>query len=139
MTAAPRALEVACTVLDQVTPELRANIKARGQELLKKFGALQKEFPDVITRIQGTGLLLSVSLNEDVLEVEGAQGVERAMRCAGVNVIHGGKNALRFTPWFGITSQEVDWVVDGLRKVLAQSRGTERRIMRQEQNDARSS
>jgi acetylornithine/succinyldiaminopimelate/putrescine aminotransferase len=137
MTAAPRALEVACTVLDQVTPELRANIKARGQELLKKFGALQKEFPDVITRIQGTGLLLSVSLNEDVLEVEGAQGVERAMRCAGVNVIHGGKNTLRFTPWFGVTSQEVDWVVDGLRKVLAQSRGTERRIMRQEQNDAR--
>jgi 4-aminobutyrate aminotransferase-like enzyme len=41
------------------------------------------------------------------------------MRLNGIGVIHGGKNALRFTPHFAITSDEVDLVVDGVRKSLA--------------------
>jgi hypothetical protein len=41
------------------------------------------------------------------------------MRLNGVGVIHGGKNALRFTPHFGITSEEVDLVVDSVRQSLA--------------------
>ena len=67
--------------------------------------------------------------------LEGDHYKWRAMRCAGVNVIHGGKNTLRFTPWFGVTSQEIDIVVDVLRQALVQGRGAEKK-KKQEQSDA---
>lgn len=119
MTTNPRALEVACAVLDSLTPELRQNIRDRGAEFLQKFSALAKEFPGVITKVQGTGLLFSVELNQDGYTVLGKKCVELDLRLAGIGVIHGGKNALRFTPHFGITSAEVDLVVDAVRKSLA--------------------
>lgn len=119
MTTNPRALEVACAVLDSLTPELRKNIRDRGVEFLQKFEALAKEFPGVITKVQGTGLLFSVELKEDGYTVLGKKCVELDMRLNGIGVIHGGKNALRFTPHFGITSTEVDMVVDYVRQSLA--------------------
>ena len=33
-------------------------------------------------------------------------------------MIHGGKNALRFTPHFAVTSEEVDLIVDAIRDAL---------------------
>ena len=33
-------------------------------------------------------------------------------------MIHGGQNALRFTPHFAITSEEIDMIVDILREAL---------------------
>ena len=119
MTTNPRALEVACAVLESLTPELRQNIRDRGVEFLKKFEALAKEFPGVITKVQGTGLLFSVELKEDGYTVLGKKCVELDMRLNGIGVIHGGKNALRFTPHFGITSAEVDMVVESVRQSLA--------------------
>lgn len=118
MTTNPRALEVACAVLDSFTPELRKNIREKGLEFVEKFKKLQKEFPDAITRIQGTGLLFSVELAEKGYTVLGKKCVELDMRLNGFGVIHGGKNALRFTPHFAITSDEIDLVVDGVRQSL---------------------
>ena len=46
MTCNPRALEVACTVLDQLTPDVRANISDRGQEMVDALKALQEELPE---------------------------------------------------------------------------------------------
>ena len=40
------------------------------------------------------------------------------MRKHGINVIHGGTNALRFTPSFDITSEEVDLIIDATRDAL---------------------
>jgi len=40
------------------------------------------------------------------------------MRFKGVSVIHGGKNSLRFTPHFNITSEEVDLMVNATRDAL---------------------
>ncbi|HET7127243.1 MAG TPA: aminotransferase class III-fold pyridoxal phosphate-dependent enzyme, partial [Lysobacter sp.] len=62
MTANPRALDVACAVLAQLTPELRANIQRRGEEALAKLEALKAELPGLITKVQGTGLLFSCEL-----------------------------------------------------------------------------
>jgi acetylornithine/succinyldiaminopimelate/putrescine aminotransferase len=118
MTTNPRALEVACAVLECLTPEIRKNIRTKGDEFVAKFKDLQKEFPDAITRIQGTGLLFSVELNEKGYVVLSKNCVELDMRKNGFGVIHGGKNALRFTPHFGITSEEVDLVVGGVRQSL---------------------
>nr|MBC8518740.1 hypothetical protein [Euryarchaeota archaeon] len=44
--------------------------------------------------------------------------VEEWCRRNGLGVIHGGKNALRFTPHFGITSDEIDLVIDLVRCCL---------------------
>jgi acetylornithine/succinyldiaminopimelate/putrescine aminotransferase len=118
MTTNPRSLDVACAVLDSFTPELRKNIREKGKEFLEKFKKLQTEFPQAITALQGTGLLFSVELAEKGYTVLSKKCVELDMRLNGIGVIHGGKNALRFTPHFAITSDEIDLVVDGVRQSL---------------------
>lgn len=119
MTTNPRALEVACAVLDALTPELRRNIQEKGELFLEKFRQLQKEFPKAIVNVQGTGLLFSVELSENGFTVLSKNCVELDMRLNGYGVIHGGKNALRFTPHFGITTEEVDLVVAGVRQSIS--------------------
>lgn len=118
MTTNPRALEVAVAVLDAVTPALRENIRERGAEMLAKLDALRAEFPDIIVGVRGTGLLLAAELAPDKAQVVGIDGIENWCRRHGVGVIHGGKNALRFTPHFGITSEEIDVVVDVVRAAI---------------------
>ncbi|MEQ1504268.1 MAG: aminotransferase class III-fold pyridoxal phosphate-dependent enzyme [Myxococcota bacterium] len=123
MTANPRALEVGTTVLDQITDDLRENIRARGAELVGRLLELRREFPDVITRVQGTGLLVAAHIDPNKLAVVGFDGLETWCRRHGLGVIHGGANALRFTPHFAITSEEVELIVrvvrQGLRAVLS--------------------
>jgi 4-aminobutyrate aminotransferase-like enzyme len=118
MTTNPRALETAVAVLDRVTPQLRANIRDRGLEFVEKLEALAVEFPGCITLVQGTGLLLSAELNPDTLPVIGFGAIEEWCRFNGLGVIHGGQNALRFTPHFKISSAEIDLIIDILRQAL---------------------
>ena len=118
MTTNPRALETAVAVLDNITPELRSNICARGIEFVEKFTLLQKEFPEVITKVQGTGLLCSAELEPTKFPVVGIDAVEPWCRKRGLGVIHGGENALRFTPHFAITTEEVDLIVKIVRESL---------------------
>ena len=120
MTTNPRALETAIAVLDRVTPELRKNIRDRGAELVEKLEQLATELPDVIIKVQGTGLLCCAELNPDTHPVVGFGQVEEMCRKNGLGIIHGGQNALRFTPHFEITSEEIDLVVDLVRKTLIQ-------------------
>ncbi|MBT60658.1 MAG: lysine 6-aminotransferase [Euryarchaeota archaeon] len=115
MTTNPRALETACTVLENITPELRQNIRDRGDEFVEKLVELSHEFPEVITKVQGTGLLLSAELEPTKYPVIGFDAVETWCRKNGLGVIHGGLNALRFTPHFGITSEEIDLIIDIVR------------------------
>lgn len=118
MTTNPRALETAVAVLDGITPELRTNIRERGIEFVEKFSALQEEFPHVITKVQGTGLLCSAELEPNQFPVVGMEAVEPWCRRRGLGVIHGGQNALRFTPHFNITSKEIDLIVGIVREAL---------------------
>ena len=118
MTTNPRALETAVAVLDGITPELRTNIRERGVEFVEKFTKLQEEFPHVITKVQGTGLLCSAELEPTQFPVVGMDAVEPWCRRRGLGVIHGGVNALRFTPHFNITSKEIDLIVDIVRESL---------------------
>ena len=118
MTTNPRALETAVAVLDGITPELRQNIRDRGDEFVEKFKTLQEEFPEVITKVQGTGLLCSAELEPSEFPVVGMEAVEPWCRRRGLGVIHGGQNALRFTPHFNITSEEIDLIVDIVREAL---------------------
>ncbi len=118
MTTNPRALETAVSVLDRVTPELRKNIRERGVEFASKLSELASEIPGTITHVQGTGLLLCAELDPDKLPVVGFECVEEWCRINGLGVIHGGQNALRFTPHFAITSAEIDLIIGVLREAL---------------------
>ena len=111
MTANPRALEVACKVLDGLTPAFSKNIVDRGNEFLEKFETLREEFPKIVTKIQGTGLLFSLEVDSTIFDVVGIGALEEYMRVNGIGVIHGGVNSLRFTPHFEITSEEIDLIV----------------------------
>jgi len=118
MTAAPRALDIGNVVLNGLTDEIRQNIRDRGQELLQKFRQLQAEMPNVITNVQGTGLLFSVELDSRQFKSHGSDSIEEYMRLRGINVIHGGENSLRYTPHFKITSAEIDLLVSATRQAL---------------------
>ncbi len=118
MTTNPRALETAVAVLESITPELRQNIRQRGKELKNKLEKLMSEFPESIISVQGTGLLVCAELHPEKLPVIGFGCVEEWCRLNGLGVIHGGENALRFTPRFGITTSEIDIIIDVVRKAL---------------------
>lgn len=117
MTTNPRALDVACTVLGQLTPALRANIRERGKEALAKLEALKAELPGLITKVQGTGLLFSCELSPE-FKGYGTGSTEEWMREQGIGVIHGGENSLRFTPHFAMGSDELDLLVSMIRRAL---------------------
>ena len=117
-TTNPRALETAVAVLERITPELRQNIRDRGVEFVEKLNALAEELPGTITKVQGTGLLISAELEPSILTVVGFDEVEVWCRKHGLGVIHGGINALRYTPHFAITSAEVDLVIDITRQSI---------------------
>ena len=68
--------------------------------------------------MQGTGLLLSAELDPTRFIVVGVDGVEQWCRRNGLGVIHGGVNALRFTPHFLITSEEIDMIVSLVESCL---------------------
>lgn len=119
MTTNPRALDVACAVLAGLTPALRANIRERGAEFVRRFEGLARELPGLITGVQGTGLLFSCELSAD-FKCYGSGSTEEWLREHGIGVIHGGVNSLRFTPWFAIRSEEVDLVVDCVRQALVE-------------------
>ncbi len=117
MTANPRALDVACAVLAQLTPELRANIRERGAEAVRKLEALKSELGGLVTKVQGTGLLFSCELSPE-FKGYGAGSTEEWLREHGLGVIHGGENSLRFTPVFDIGCDEVDLIVSMVRRAL---------------------
>ncbi|HEX5755007.1 MAG TPA: aminotransferase class III-fold pyridoxal phosphate-dependent enzyme [Arenimonas sp.] len=117
MTANPRAMDIAATVLGLLTPELRRNIRERGQEALDKLNKLKDELGGLITKVQGTGLLFSAELHPD-FKCYGENSTEEFMREHGIGVIHGGTNSLRFTPHFAISSAEIDLIVAHVRNAL---------------------
>lgn len=114
MTANPRGLDVGTSVLDRLTPELKTNIVTMGAQLKDRLLDLQREFPQIVDDITGTGLLLAIHLNEKYSMYD----VEQEIRMNGLNLIHGGKNALRLTPWFKIDEHEIELIHAVIRKVF---------------------
>jgi acetylornithine/succinyldiaminopimelate/putrescine aminotransferase len=118
MTGNPRAIDVACTVLARFTPDLRHNVRAQGQRFVDGLNVLMADFPQIIQSVEGTGLLFCCELDPEKYKVVGIGGVEEKARLRGINVIHGGSNALRFTPNFDISTPEVEMVLSELRALF---------------------
>lgn len=123
MTTNPRALDIASLVLDSITPQLRENIQRQGRRFLQGLEAIQRRLPGVVREVQGTGLLFCAELFPQY-PVVAPMGVETQCRIVGLGVIHGGENALRFTPHFGITDAEVDMMLELVEQVLSNLKPT---------------
>ncbi|WP_454829852.1 aminotransferase class III-fold pyridoxal phosphate-dependent enzyme [Pseudoxanthomonas wuyuanensis] len=117
MTSNPRALDVACAVLELLTPQLRENIRNRGREAVEKLEKLKAELGGLITNVQGTGLLFSCELAPQ-FKCYGAGSTEEWLRQHGMNVIHGGANSLRFTPHFAMAADELELLVGMIGRAL---------------------
>jgi acetylornithine/succinyldiaminopimelate/putrescine aminotransferase len=121
MTTAPRACEVAACIVSSFSGEnasIRTNIPAMGKYAVDQFKKLQAKYPNAITSVTGTGLLYAVHLDPHVYPVVAVAGAEYWLRTQGIGVIHGGENALRFTPHFKVTTAEIDLQVHTLERFL---------------------
>ena len=118
MTTNPRALETAISVLNRIDSDLRMNIRDRGKEFVDKLAELSARVPGCITQVQGTGLLVSAELDPKRFPVVGVDGVEQWCRRHGLGVIHGGSNALRFTPHFYLSSEEINMIISIVESCL---------------------
>ncbi len=117
MTTNPRALDVACATLEQLTPQVRENIRARGVDAVARLEQLKTELGGLITKVQGTGLLFSCELAPQ-FKCYGANSTEEWLRQNGINVIHGGANSLRFTPHFAMGADELELLVSLVGRAL---------------------
>jgi acetylornithine/succinyldiaminopimelate/putrescine aminotransferase len=117
MTTNPRALDVACAVLEQITPQLRSNIRDRGQQAIAMLESLKSELRGLITKVQGTGLVVACELAPQ-FKGYGIGSTEEWLRERGMGVIHGGANSLRFTPHFSIGEDELQLMVGLVKRSL---------------------
>lgn len=118
MTSNPRAMKVGSAVLRTIGPEIRANIVQRGEEFKAMLHRVADYYPEAAENVTGSGLLLALHMRSNY-PVCGPIELEQQIRRAGVGVIHGGENAIRFTPHFRITSEEIEMVEKVLHDVLS--------------------
>ena len=117
MTANPRGLAVAVSVLEQIDATVSENIVTQGAHLKQLFLELKSRLPECVLHVSGTGLLLGVELASH-LKVTGSDGLEQQLRRRGLNVIHGGTNSLRYTPHFRITAAESQLILSLTEEVI---------------------
>jgi len=110
MTGNPRALAIASATLAHITPDVKANILQKGDEMVQMFEQVAQKYSNLVEGVSGSGLLNALHLRPDVKAYGSTTSVEYIARTNGLGVIHGGKNALRFTPHFNMTSEEVQLV-----------------------------
>lgn len=125
MTGNPRAMDIGTASLQLMTEDNRTNIRVMGSFLKSELEVLQAKHPDVITEVTGTGLLVAAHIHPSIpVLCDGeTSGLELLCRKKGLGVIHGGQNALRFTPHFRITEPEVHLMTEILDEVICDLSG----------------
>lgn len=117
MCANPKALDIGFETLNRLDKDVSINIVKQGNNFVSMLNSLKKLYPHVIEEVTGTGLLIAAHINKNY-KVVGENGLEINCRKRGLNVIHGGKNALRFTPHFLINENEIALVKSILKDVF---------------------
>ena len=109
MTGNPKALEIGYETLKRLDNKITKNIQRKGIIFKTMLQDLEKKYPEIVTHVTGKGLLLALHINHKY-KVDDYKGLEYICRENGLNVIHGGENALRFTPYFLITNKEIELI-----------------------------
>jgi len=106
MTSNPKALEMGLESLKRVDYNVISNIYTQGERFKEMLHRIRDKYPEIATHVTGSGLLIALHINKKYPVVDD-KGLEYLCRYNGLNVIHGGDNALRFTPHFLITNDEI--------------------------------
>lgn len=118
MTGNPRALAVATTTLNKMTPAIKQNIVKQGEKMVQNFEKIKVDYSNMVESASGSGLLNALHLKPEIQAYGSSKSVEFLARRNGLGIIHGGKNALRYTPHFRITDAEVDLIDELTRQSL---------------------
>mgnify|MGYP001296692492 FL=1 len=110
MTGNPKALEVGYETLKRLDNDVVMNIQNKGERFKTMLQEIQGKYPHIATHVTGSGLLLALHINSNYNVCNGNNGLEYICRSNGLNVIHGGDNALRFTPYFLINDNEIELI-----------------------------
>lgn len=109
MTSNPKAMEMGLESLKRVDYNVISNIYTQGENFKKMLHRIRNKYPEISTSVTGSGLLIALHINKKY-PVVSENGLEYLCRYNGLNVIHGGDNALRFTPHFLITKNEIELI-----------------------------
>lgn len=113
----PFACRVAHHVLGRLaSPDLQSAVTERSAQFRSGFETLKKKYPDAISEVRGSGLLLGIQLSEAY--VPKASEILTAARERGLLVITAGEGCLRFVPPLVITEKEVDSGLEILEKAM---------------------
>lgn len=119
MCANPKALEVCHETLNRFYKSgYRNRILVMGAYFKKMLRRLKQKYPNMISGVNGKGLLLALEFNKYINTADGKKSLEYNCRVNGLNVIHGGNNSLRFTPHFNISYLEIELIYKILDKVI---------------------
>ncbi len=123
MTTNPRALDIATTTLNMCTPDIRANILTRGDEIDAAFNELVKKYPSVFTNVTGSGMLQAIHLSPDVSmfggNTPGTKSFLSRCRQSGLGVINAA-HTIKFTTHFQLSKPEVELMAEVLSEVAEQ-------------------
>lgn len=120
-TGNPKALDLCYNTLSKVDKKVKENIVIMGNSFKNMLNRLRAKHSDIVTDVTGTGLLLALHITKE-FKVDKKFGLEYTCRKNGLNVIHGGENALRFTPYFLINQKEIELVEKILDKSIIETK-----------------
>lgn len=113
----PFASRVAHHVLGRLaSPDLQSAVAERSSQFRAGFETLRNKYPDAISEVRGSGLLLGVQLSEGY--VSKASEILTAARERGLLVITAGEGCLRFVPPLVISEKEVASGLEILEKAM---------------------
>ena len=105
---------------DKIIEESKDKFKLKGKWKIENLSITMRtpgNDEDLIS-----GFLFNERIVEDINDIQNIKKmgnkVEMWCRKNGLGVIHGGINALRFTPHFAITSEEIDMIVEIVRSAV---------------------
>lgn len=96
--------------------QLVENARLRGKELLDGLEQLSDQFPESITNPRGRGLMCAFDLNDG----EARDDFVRRLLAEKLLLVGCGDKSIRFRPHLVITADEINMILQILRKVLTQ-------------------
>jgi 4-aminobutyrate aminotransferase len=117
----PVSCRAALATIELLQSELIANASARGEQLKRGLGGLQKQFPQIVGDVRGLGLMVAMDLTANgVLDPTRRDAVVQAAFERGLLLLGCGESAIRFCPPLCISAEQIDTALRILAELLAQ-------------------
>jgi acetylornithine/N-succinyldiaminopimelate aminotransferase len=126
----PLACAVALKVLEVIESEgLAENARKMGDFIKSRLTQLASEFPSVIRKVRGVGLMLGIELATNLPNLPGDAQKSTAVRfvslmhSAGLLTVPAGAHVIRLLPPLNLTSSEAEEALEIIRTSVARAAG----------------